>query len=99
MTSVKNIHITFLSAFSGLGLVCYALLQNQWIENDISLLIFCFILILTLGVSHGALDHLRGAKILKPILKKGGFWYFILAILAFHYLSLFAGYYFHQSHY
>ena len=69
MTSVKNIHITFLSAFSGLGLVCYALLQNQWIENDISLLIFCFILILTLGVSHGALDHLRGEKILKPILK------------------------------
>jgi Brp/Blh family beta-carotene 15,15'-monooxygenase len=75
MTSVKNIHITFLSAFSGLGLVCYALLQNQWIENDISLLIFCFILILTLGVSHGALDHLRGAKILKPILK--GRWFLV----------------------
>ena len=69
MKLVKNIHITFLSAFSALGLVCYVLLQNQWIENDISLLIFCFILILTLGVSHGALDHLRGEKILKPILK------------------------------
>ena len=75
MTSVKNIHITFLSAFSGLGLVCYALLQNQWIENDISLLIFCFILILTLGVSHGALDLLRGEKILKPILK--GRWFLV----------------------
>ena len=86
MKLFKNIHITFLSAFSGLGLVCYALLQKKWIENDISLLIFCFILILTLGVSHGALDHLRGEKILKPILKKGGFWYFTLAILAFHYL-------------
>ena len=75
MTSVKNIHVTFLSAFSGLGLVCYALLQNQWIENDISLLIFCFILILTLGVSHGALDHLRGEKILKPIIK--GRWFLV----------------------
>ena len=86
MTSVKNIHITFLSAFSGLGLVCYALLQNQWIENDISLLIFCFILILTLGVSHGALDHLRGEKILKPILKKRWFLVFYPGYIS---LSLF----------
>ena len=86
MTLVKNIHITFLSAFSGLGLVCYALLQNQWIENDISLLIFCFILILTLGVSHGALDHLRGEKILKPILKKRWFLVFYPGYIS---LSLF----------
>jgi Brp/Blh family beta-carotene 15,15'-monooxygenase len=75
MKLVKNIHITFLSAFSSLGLVCYALLQNQWIENDISLLIFCLILILTLGVSHGALDHFRGEKILKPIIK--GRWFLV----------------------
>ena len=86
MKLVKNIHITFLSAFSGLGLVCYALLQNQWIENDISLLIFCFILILTLGVSHGALDHLRGEKILKPILKKRWFLVFYPGYIS---LSLF----------
>ena len=86
MKLVKNIHITFLSAFSVLGLVCYALLQNQWIENDISLLIFCFILILTLGVSHGALDHLRGEKILKPILKKRWFLVFYPGYIS---LSLF----------
>jgi len=86
MKLFKNIHITFLSAFSGLGLVCYALLQKQWIENDISLLIFCFILILTLGVSHGALDHLRGAKILKPILKRKWFLVFYPGYIS---LSLF----------
>ena len=86
MKLFKNIHITFLSAFSGLGLVCYALLQSQWIENDISLLIFCFILILTLGVSHGPLDHLRGAKILKPILKRKWFLVFYPGYIS---LSLF----------
>ena len=86
MKLVKNIHITFLSAFSSLGLVCYALLQNQWIENNISLLIFCFILILTLGVSHGALDHLRGEKILKPILKNRWFLVFYPGYIS---LSLF----------
>ena len=86
MTSVKNIHLTFLSAFSTLGLVCYVLLQNKLIENDISLLIFCFILILTLGVSHGALDHLRGAKILKPILKQRWFLVFYPGYIS---LSLF----------
>ena len=86
MTSVKNIHLTFLSAFSALGLVCYILLQNQWIEDNISLLIFCFILILTLGVSHGALDHLRGAKILKPILKQRWFLVFYPGYIS---LSLF----------
>ena len=86
MTSVKNIHLTFLSAFSTLGLVCYVLLQNKLIENDISLLIFCFILILTLGVSHGALDHLRGAKILKPILRHRWFLVFYPGYIS---LSLF----------
>ena len=86
MKLVKNIHITFLSAFSSLGLVCYTLLQNQWIKNDISLLIFCFILILTLGVSHGALDHLRGEKILKPILKHRWFLVFYPGYIS---LSLF----------
>ena len=33
-------------------------------------------MILTLGVSHGALDHLRGKKLLQPILKKNWFIFF-----------------------
>lgn len=69
----KIIHRIFLSIFMILGLVSYVLIQNKIINDDLNLLLFCFFLILILGVSHGALDHLRGKKIFKPVFQKSWF--------------------------
>ena len=71
----KTIYIIFLSLFSLLGLISYLLIQKNIVEDNLNLLFFCFFLILIIGVSHGALDHLRGKKILEPIFKKS--WYIL----------------------
>ena len=51
--------------------------SHPWYIKDTSPNIFCFFLIATLGVSHGAYDHLKGKKFLK-ILK-------IRSIFAFYF--------------
>ncbi len=45
--------------------------------------LFCFLLILTIGVSHGALDHLKGKKLLTILnIKKFYIFYLIYILLA-----------------
>ena len=67
---IKKIHKFFLFVFSISGLIFYLLLKNNIISDNLNLLLFCFFMILILGVSHGALDHWRGKKIFHPLLKK-----------------------------
>jgi len=66
--TINKLYYFFVSGFILIGLVCFFLIKNNIISDNINLLFFCFFLIFTLGASHGALDHLRGEKILKPIL-------------------------------
>ncbi len=44
--------------------LCIFLSAFEFLRNN-DPLIFCLFLILSLGISHGALDHLKGAKLLK----------------------------------
>ena len=67
---IKKIHQFFLFIFSISGLIFYLLLKNNIISDNLNLLLFCFFMILILGVSHGALDHWRGKNIFHPLLKK-----------------------------
>jgi Brp/Blh family beta-carotene 15,15'-monooxygenase len=55
---------------------------HPWYYNETSPNIFCFFLIATLGVSHGAYDHLKGKKILKILKIKN------ILIFYFLYISL-----------
>ena len=70
---IKKIHQFILLVFSITGLIFYFLLKNNIIVDNLNLLFFCFFMILILGVSHGALDHLRGEKLFQPILSKKWF--------------------------
>ena len=72
----KKIHYLMLLVFSIFGLINYFLIKNNIIADNLKLLIFCFFMILTLGVSHGALDNFRGKNLFQPILKKNWFIFF-----------------------
>ena len=67
---LNKIQSRLLIIFSVMGLFSYSLVYNNFIHNNLSLLFYCFFLILILGVSHGALDHIRGKRILGPYLNK-----------------------------
>ena len=72
----KKINYLMLCVFAFFGLTNYFLIKNNIITDNLELLFFCFFMILILGVSHGALDHFRGKKLLHPILKKNWFVFF-----------------------
>jgi beta-carotene 15,15'-dioxygenase len=55
---------------------------HPWYYNETSPNIFCFFLIATIGISHGAYDHLKGRKILKIFKIKN------ILIFYFLYISL-----------
>ena len=57
--------------------------SHPWHNNDTSPNILCFFLIATLGISHGAYDHLKGKEILKIFKIKN--------ILIFYFLYIFLG--------
>ena len=63
LNKIQNILLIIFSTFGSLS---YILSTNNFIQDDLTLLFFCFFLILVLGVSHGALDHIRGKRILEP---------------------------------
>ena len=44
--------------------LCIFLSAFEFLRNDDPLII-CLFLILSMGISHGALDHLKGTKLLK----------------------------------
>ena len=44
--------------------LCIILSAFEFLRNN-SLIILCLFLILSLGISHGALDHIKGKKLLK----------------------------------
>ena len=67
LNKIQNI---LLITFSTFGALSYILFTNSFIQDDLTLLFFCFFLILVLGVSHGALDHIRGKRILEPKFNK-----------------------------
>ncbi len=69
----KKIHYLMLLVFSIFGLINFFLIKNNIIVDNLKLLIFCFFMILILGVSHGALDNFRGKNLFQPILKKNWF--------------------------
>ena len=64
--------------------ICIILSALEYLKNE-SFLILCFILILSIGISHGALDHLKGKKLLK-IFKIKNIFIFYLGYIA---ISLF----------
>ena len=72
----KKIYYLMLLVFSIFGLINYFLIKNNIIADNLKLLIFCFFMILILGVSHGALDNFRGKNLFQPILKKNWFIFF-----------------------
>ena len=51
--------------------LCIFLSAFEFLRNDDPLII-CLFLILSMGISHGALDHLKGAKLLKKFYLKIG---------------------------
>ena len=67
---LNKIQSRLLIIFSVMGILSHVLVYNNFIHNNLSLLFYCFFLILILGVSHGALDHIRGKRILEPFLNK-----------------------------
>ena len=67
---LNKIQSRLLIIFSVMGILSYVLVYNNFIHNNLSLLFYCFFLILILGVSHGALDHIRGKRIFEPFLNK-----------------------------
>tara|TARA_B100000963_G_scaffold152322_1_gene132693 strand:+ start:335 stop:1255 length:921 start_codon:yes stop_codon:yes gene_type:complete len=69
----KKIHNFILLFFSIFGLINYFLIKNNIITDNLRLVFFCFLMILILGVSHGALDHFRGKNLFQPIFKKNWF--------------------------
>ncbi len=84
--NINKVYSIFVSCFVFIGLTSFFLIKLNIIFDDIQLLFFCFFLIFSLGASHGALDHLRGKKIFKPIFKKKWFLafypaYILLALL------------------
>ena len=73
----KKIHYLMLFVFLIFGLINFFLIKNNIITDNLKLLFFCFLMILTLGVSHGALDHLRGKNCFNLYLRKIGLYFFI----------------------
>jgi Brp/Blh family beta-carotene 15,15'-monooxygenase len=67
LNKIQNILLIIFTIF---GSFSYILFTNNFIQDDLTLLFFCFFLILVLGVSHGALDHIRGKRILEPKFNK-----------------------------
>ena len=56
--------------------ICIILSALEFLKNE-SFLILCFFLILSIGISHGALDHLKGKKLLKIFKIKNIFIFYI----------------------
>ena len=59
--------------------LCILLSAFQFLRDN-SLLIVCLFLILSLGISHGALDHIKGKKLLKMLNYKSISTFYILYI-------------------
>ena len=85
----KKIHCLMLFIFAIFGLINFFLIKNNIISDNLKLLFFCFFMILILGVSHGALDNLRGKKLLQPILKKNWFIFFYPGYILLSFLVIF----------
>ena len=64
--------------------ICIILSALEFLKNK-DFLILCFFLILSIGISHGALDNLKGKKLLKILKFKSIFVFYIGYII----LSLF----------
>ena len=60
--------------------LCILLSAFEFLRDN-SLLILCLFLILSLGISHGALDHIKGKKLLKLLNYKSTLIFYILYIL------------------
>ena len=59
--------------------LCILLSGFEFLRDD-SLLVLCLFLILSLGISHGALDHIKGKKLLKLFNYKSTSTFYILYI-------------------
>ena len=56
--------------------ICIILSALEFLKNE-SFLILCFFLILSIGISHGALDNLKGKKLLKILKFKNIFIFYL----------------------
>ena len=89
MEKIYNKHSSFFLGFSfffGIALnFLFSFLYGYNYENHLaenSLIIFiCFFLILSIGISHGALDNLKGNKVLKIYKIKEKYLFYIIYIL------------------
>ena len=59
LNKIQNILLIIFSTFGSLS---YILFTNNYVKDDLTLLFFCFFLILLLGVSHGALGSYSWQK-------------------------------------
>ena len=85
----KKIHYLILLVFSIFGLINYFLIKNNIIADNLKLLIFCFFMILILGVSHGALDNFRGKNLFHPMFKKNWYFFFYPAYILLSLMVIF----------
>ncbi len=64
--------------------LCIFLSAIEYLRNN-SLLLVCLFLILTIGISHGSLDHIKGKKLVKILGFKSNYifylWYIFVALL------------------
>ncbi len=68
----------------------YSVIAFKFTNLDVSTL-FCLLLILTIGVSHGALDHLKGKKLLAILnIKKIYIFYLIYILMALSVILMWA---------
>ena len=56
--------------------ICIILSALEFLKNK-DFLILCFFLILSIGISHGALDNLKGKKLLKILRIKNIFFFYL----------------------
>ena len=63
--------------------LCIFLSAIEYLKNN-SLLIFCLFLILSIGISHGSLDHIKGKKLIKIL----GFKSYYIFYLGYIFVSL-----------
>ena len=87
VSNLHNSHFTFLIVGG-----CFTILFGAYdvsVLDSISALILCFFLILTIGTSHGALDHEKGKKVFKIYnIKNFSLFYFTYLILGILIASL-----------
>ena len=80
-----NFNSNLILMFTGLTFVLILLYSSDVLSNNFLSTGACLFLILTVGISHGALDDIKGYKILKLYkIKNKQMFYFSYVFVTFH---------------